>query len=216
VRAKVGLFRLHQPGLSASEKSEIHEHYLHGMALADQYMQDSKPKLVITYGVSGSGKSTRARQLVEQLGAVQIRSDTERKRLAGLAANSNSNSALNQGLYTEANNEKVYQHLLESARSIIQSKFTVVVDATFLQAKYRLWFRELAAELNIPFHIQLCYLPTDILKTRIVDRKIQQNNDEPSEARLEVLAMQEASLEPLTDQELSYASGDVSGVICYN
>ena len=46
----------------------------------------SPPRLLITQGVSGSGKSTVAQQLLTVAGAIRLRSDVERKRLFGLAA----------------------------------------------------------------------------------------------------------------------------------
>ena len=45
-----------------------------------------RPLLVLVSGVSGSGKSTVALELLQSLGAIRVRSDVERKRLAGVAA----------------------------------------------------------------------------------------------------------------------------------
>jgi uncharacterized protein len=89
VRAKIGLFQANQ------------KEYQCYIDLAEQYTIPAKQKLIITHGLSGSGKSTRAKQLVEELGAIQIRSDIERKRLLGLSSNSQTDSPVNQGIYRE-------------------------------------------------------------------------------------------------------------------
>ena len=191
VRAKIALFQ--------SNPKE----YQRYIDLAEQYTHDTKPQLIITYGISGSGKSTRAKQLVETLGAIQLRSDIERKRMLGLTANSQTHSPVNQGIYTEAITDKTYLRLLDLAREVLQSGYSVVVDASFLQKKHRVLFSNLAAALNVSFCIQACYSPMDIAKKRISDRRFQQ--EDPSEAYLDVLTMQEATQEPLTEEELSYA-----------
>jgi aminoglycoside phosphotransferase family enzyme/predicted kinase len=190
VRAKIALFQSN------------HEAYIHYINLAEHYTNPTKPQLIITYGLSGSGKSTRARQVVEELGAIQIRSDIERKRLLGLNADSQTDSAVNKGIYTEEITDKTYQHLLQLARAILQSGYSVVVDATFLKNKHRVLFLNLATELNIPFKIEACSLPVELAKKRIAERKINPRN--PSEAYPDVIVMQEATQEPLTEEELLY------------
>ncbi len=53
---------------------------------ADFMNPRSPPVLILMHGPSGSGKSALSEQLVRELGAVRIRSDVERKRLAGGSA----------------------------------------------------------------------------------------------------------------------------------
>ena len=50
---------------------------------AAAFISAPSPALIIMHGPSGSGKSSLSERLVVQLGAVRIRSDLERKRLAG-------------------------------------------------------------------------------------------------------------------------------------
>src|SRR5690606_25487982 len=54
------------------------------LALADRLSRRREPRLLITHGLSGSGKSHVAAQLLERAGALRLRSDVERKRLFGL------------------------------------------------------------------------------------------------------------------------------------
>ena len=60
------------------------------------------PALIITRGLSASGKSTLTQPLLERVGAIRIRSDVERKRLYGYAADADTGSGLQSGIYTAA------------------------------------------------------------------------------------------------------------------
>ncbi|MBP6817609.1 MAG: phosphotransferase, partial [Burkholderiaceae bacterium] len=64
------------------------------LALADRFSRPQRPGLMLTHGFSGTGKTTLTQGLVEQAGALRIRADVERKRLAGLDETSRSGSAL--------------------------------------------------------------------------------------------------------------------------
>ena len=57
-----------------------------GINAALNGMPAGDARLMITHGVSGSGKSRLAQQLAEQAQALRLRSDVERKRLFGLGA----------------------------------------------------------------------------------------------------------------------------------
>lgn len=190
VRAKVALFQ--QP--------PAWENYKSGMNLAECYAEKRpQPQLIIMHGLSGSGKSTRAGQLVEKFSGIQIRSDVERKRIGGLSVHERSHSAINANLYTKDLTEKTYQRLYELANLILHAGYSVIVDATFLQAKHRSRFQTLAEQFNYPFHIANCEMNPEILKTRLMERTA-----DVSEANLAVLEMQRNTLEPLTERERDY------------
>ena len=86
VRAKVSVIRLSQPGLSRAEREQIESKYRGYADLAERYTRTSAPALIITHGLSGTGKSTVTQSLVEHVDAIRVRSDVERKRLHGLTA----------------------------------------------------------------------------------------------------------------------------------
>jgi predicted kinase len=58
--------------------------------------------LLLTVGLSGSGKSTVALELLQALGAVRLLLDVERKRLAGLAATARPSAQQTAQLYGPA------------------------------------------------------------------------------------------------------------------
>lgn len=203
VRAKITLFGLFQPDLKAAEKAAIFAKYRKFMAIAEYYTHPTKPALIITHGLARSGKSTLVRLVVEQLGAIQIDSDIERKRLFGLPLTAKTYSDVNSGIYNFDATQKTYMHLATVVSIIIQAGYTAIVDASFIKAAYRDLFSELAQKLEVPFVILNCQIAYSKLKERITTG-VRADSD-PSEAYLAVLEMQQTSQETLRDEERYYS-----------
>ncbi len=161
-----------------------------------------KARLLITHGLSGSGKSTVAGQLLEVAGAIRVRSDVERKRLHGLDALQQS---AGQGLdiYTPEATRRTFERLKECARTALQAGYPVIVDAAFLRRTERERFKTLAAGLGVPFTILSCQATESQLRQRVADRNTVGND--PSEANIAVLERQLASHEPLDGNERAVA-----------
>lgn len=202
VRAKVAALRLGQQGLSDTEEKHQHELLESYVQLALQSTKASPSAIVLMHGVSGSGKSFLAKQLVPELGAIQIRSDVERKRLCAKDGKSLPAEST-PGTYTAESIQKTYDHLKSLAKIIVANGYPVIVDATFSRQINRKEFEDLARELNVPFVIVSCNAHVDVLQKRITQR--QQSKCDPSEADTNVLAQQLATAEPLSDQELEIA-----------
>ena len=145
-------------------------------------------------GLSGSGKTWLAERLAPPLQAVHLRSDIERKRLAGLAPLARSASALARGLYARKMTVTVYERLAASAADALAGGYTTIVDATFVRADDRLRFRTLAARLGVNLCIVYCQVPRKLLDKRIVGRS--RRRRDPSEANIDVLRWQEAQFTP--------------------
>ena len=199
VRAKVAVLRLPQV-CSTLDRQDAWYEYASYMRLADDDVHASPPCLIITHGVSGSGKSYYASRLAEQLGAIQIRSDVERKRLFGYSAGAATHSAVAEGIYSADAGIQTYDHLAVLARSVIEAGYTVIVDATFLEFAQREPFRELAADISVPFLMLHCHADRDTLQARIHAR--QAEGGDPSEAGLAVLEAQLAAYHLLQPEEL--------------
>jgi uncharacterized protein len=152
--------------------------------------------LLITHGFSGSGKSTYASQLAEQIGAIHLRSDIERKRLFGYSAQATTDSGIDSGIYTQAAGGKTYQRLAELAKSVLEAGFPALVDAAFLKSEQRKLFRGLADEFGAKFHIIDFQASEETLCNRIKQRQ-----HDPSEATIEVLRQQQKTAEPLSKDE---------------
>lgn len=159
-------------------------------------------RLMITHGLSGSGKSTVASELLAVAGAIRIRSDVERKRLFGLSPLQRSaDHAAN--IYTPEATRRTFDRLAECARVALQAGYPVIVDAAFLRRDERMAFRSLAAELGVPFSILWCRADEAQLRERVVARDA--GGKDASEADLAVLERQIATHEPLDAEERTVA-----------
>lgn len=203
VRAKVIAIRLAQPDLDAAERAAVLAEYGRYVALAESYTAVRPTALFITYGVSGSGKTHLGGALVEGLGAVQVRSDVERKRLFGLQPEGRSGSALDGGIYTADASRRTYERLAEVARLIIAAGSPALVDATFLYRAQRDAFAAVAAELGCSLIILALQASETELRERVALRLAE--GTDASEASIGVLERQLATREPLTGIEQEQA-----------
>jgi predicted kinase len=174
-------------------------------SLAGRYTQPPPPALVITHGLSGSGKTWLSQPLLEALGAVRVRSDIERKRLHGLAPGARSGSGIDSGIYAPDASRRTYAHLAQLAATILRAGHSVIVDAAFLKHSQRDQLRIVAQQVCVPFVILDIRTPETILRQRLQQRAAQQH--EVSEAGLAVLDHQLATREPLADAEQRHALG---------
>lgn len=154
-------------------------------------------RLLITHGVSGSGKSTVALRLLAAAGAIRLRSDVERKRLFGLTALERSTDRAQT--YGPDATAQTFDRLAQSARTALEAGYPVIVDATFLRRAERDSFRALAAELNVPFTILDCTAQEARMRERVAARAAA--GGDPSEADLQVLERQLRYREPLSADE---------------
>jgi aminoglycoside phosphotransferase family enzyme/predicted kinase len=200
VRAKVAILRQTQAKSTLDEQDAWYE-YASYMELASRYVKPPLPVLIITHGVSGSGKSFYATRLAEQLGAIQVRSDLERKRLYGYPAGADTQSGIKAGLYSSAASERTYEQLAVLAGKVIGAGYPVIIDATFLQFARREQFRLLAGSLAVSFVLLHFDADMDTLSARIRSR--QAAGEDPSEAGIEVLEAQLDSQDRLAPAEMA-------------
>jgi predicted kinase len=201
VRAKVTALAAAAPGTSRSARARARRAFGSYLACAQRALAPQRPVLVLMSGLSGSGKTWLAERLAPPLGAVHLRSDIERKRLAGLPPAARSGSALAQGMYARANTIAVYERLADCAADTLAGGYTTIVDATFARSEDRMLFRALATSLGVNLCVVYCRAPEDTLRRRIRARA--RRGRDPSEATLEVLQWQEAHFVPPAPQEAS-------------
>lgn len=198
VRAKVALLRKAQnPG--AAVCGQIRSEYTVFVNLAEGFTQPHRASLIITHGFSGSGKSTYASQLAEQIEAIQIRSDSERKRLFGYSAQAATGSGIESGIYTQEAGEKTYNHLAGLAKVVLEAGYSAIVDGAFLKAEQRELFRHLANECKVKFTI----LDFQAAEETLCERIKQRQND-VSEATVDILFRQRQSAQPLSSAEQAH------------
>jgi hypothetical protein len=198
VRASVAAIQAEQAAAKTEDdKTATIRAYLE---LAGQFTRTEPLRLVITHGVAGAGKTTVTSALLETVDLVRIRSDVERKRLAGLAAESRSGSAVDAGLYTPEATQRSYERLRQLAETVLRAGYTVVLDATFLARSERDACRALARATGAAFRIVACRAHPTALRERVVTRE--QAGQDASEAGLPVLKRQLDRATELCDDEL--------------
>lgn len=200
VRAKVACMRAQQQPDGGDDRAESLRAFRACLALASRYSEDGPRALLAMHGPSGCGKSWLAGHLVESLGAVRIRMDVERKRLAGLTAGAHSGSPLASGLYGADMSRRAYEHAAACARAVIEGGFIAIIDAAFLMTWQRRLAQDQARVAEARFVLVDCVARVATLRDRITARA--RAGDDPSEADLAVLEHQLATAEPLSPAEI--------------
>jgi hypothetical protein len=201
VRAKVHALRARQLDIEHTERQRLRQIVRDYLDLATKFTESRSAAIIITHGVSGSGKTSATQSLLECIGAVRVRSDIERKRLHGLAALARSDSRPDAGIYAKEATAATYDRLRLLARGIAAAGYRVAVDATFLKKSERDRFRDLASALRLPFLILALDAPEETLRERVAQRF--GRGSDASEANLTVLARQLATRERITPDEAS-------------
>jgi hypothetical protein len=191
VRAKVSLLG----AVAADQATSQARRYLAvasalaGLDAAAPATPPAVPQLVMSFGLAGAGKSTLALALAEQLGAVRLRSDVERKRL--FAASPTARAV--PGLYSADATRRTYERLQELARDALAAGVSVVIDAASLLRGERDAMRAVAAQCGARFTLLVCDAPPGVLAERV--RRRLATGDDASDATPEVLAFQQAVAE---------------------
>ncbi|MBB1073381.1 AAA family ATPase [Rhodoferax sp. 4810] len=203
VRAKVHAIRFNQPNVTQAERTRDYNGLRRYLHLARACIKKNRPRLLITHGLSGSGKTWLGHVLCERLPLIHIRSDVERKRLCGLTLDVRPTPEQMRRLYDTDMTARTYQHLTQQARAILTANYSVLVDATFLKQMHRALFFELAQEIGCPIMIISLAAPPPILRARVLARLAE--GIDASDANAEILANQRRHYEPLNEEEHRYA-----------
>ncbi len=200
VRSKVAGIRAHQSAIASPERAEAINSAGRYWTLALDLAVATTPVLVLTHGLSGSGKSTVARVAADSIGAIRVRSDVERKRLFNVAPATRSASVLGAGLYGPEATRKTYDRLADIARSLLAAGLSVIMDATFLARAERKTFGAIAESMGARFVILDCVAPDEVLRARVAKRN--ESGADASEADHHILDHQLVHADALNANEL--------------
>lgn len=149
------------------------------------YLKVGPPMLLCIGGLSGSGKSTAAAAIAPQLGAapgaIHVRSDIERKVLAGVAET----ERLPPESYDREASFEVYAACLARAERALTAGHSVVLDAVFARPDERQAAAELARRTKAHFAAVWLDAPPEVLGQRVTAR-----SGDASDATVEVVAAQ--------------------------
>ena len=149
IRARVTVDRAAQEHGQARDEDLVRAgRYLQA---ALDYVEPSSPQLVAVGGLSGSGKTTLAAALATWIGsapgAVHLRSDLERKALAGVGEL----ERLPDSAYTVEARRRVHEVLRDKAKMILAANHSVIVDAVYDAESDRHEIEAIAGTLGVPF-----------------------------------------------------------------
>lgn len=200
VRAKVDALGVRRSDAQSHE--EMRRRLENRLRVAAGLLQPTEPTLMIMNGVTASGKSRVSSELMTQVGAVRVRSDLERKRIAGVAPLAHRGLDVRAGAYDEEASNRTYARLVECTESALAAGLSVIVDAAFLNRGRRELFHALAMERRAAFMIVACSASRAALDARLAQRAAAA--DDPSEATAAVLEDQMRTQDALGEHELTH------------
>ncbi|SHK20425.1 hypothetical protein SAMN02745194_04427 [Roseomonas rosea] len=141
------------------------------LADAEATLAPPPARLIAVGGLQGTGKTRLARALAPRFGAapgaLHLRSDEIRKRLAGLAPE----TPLPPEAYTPAASAAVHAVLFDEAAVALRGGHPVILDAAFLDPERREGAQAVARAAGVPFCGVWLEAPLEILRARIAARR---------------------------------------------
>ncbi len=131
VRAKVACLRHAQGDPRAAADADAFAR------LALRHLRDGAVRLAVVGGLPGTGKTTLGGALADRFGAVLLSSDRLRKELAGLDPETHVDAGFGEGLYDLGHTEATYAELLRRAEELLARGESVVLDASWTDARQR-------------------------------------------------------------------------------
>jgi aminoglycoside phosphotransferase family enzyme/predicted kinase len=175
------------------------------LELVRDFAAQQTARLVAIGGFSGTGKSSIAKEVAWRIGArpgaLHLRSDEIRKRLAG----SRFDRRLPEAEYTPSRTAVTYGKLEELSRAALASGQTVIVDAVFARADERRAMQAIAVAANAPFTGIWLEASREVLEHRLASR-----SGDVSDADISVLHKQLThDIGPISWQHVE-AAGDLA------
>ena len=199
VRAKVACLRHGQGDREAAAVAA---------ALLDctlDHLERGRIVLTLVGGLPGTGKSTLAAGIADAREWSVVRSDEVRKDLVGLGHTARADARYAEGIYRSEITDATYQTLLERARWALALGESVVLDASWSDARWRIRASALAQETTSDLVELQCVAPAGVAASRLRVRATE--GLDPSDATPEVAATMAAS----ADAWPSAAKVDTSG-----
>ncbi len=203
IRAMTALHRLKVAPHNSTAESEA----LSYVSLAASLIAPERPSLVAIGGISGTGKTSAAREAAALIGAAPgalvLRTDVERKVMQGVPLD----FRLSSGSYTAEARDEVYRRVFKKAEAALNCGHSVIVDAVFPEHSARTSLCELAHRTNACFWG--FWLEAD---PSVVRKRISARSGGASDADTFVAETQQRTVEPPEGWIKVDASGPIHSV----
>lgn len=198
VRGKVTGFRLHDLHISPEDRKAATLTAGKYFELALSYaFSFAKPTLILMTGLMGSGKSVIARELSRITGVSIIQMDVIRKELCDLAPTERRLEDFGQGIYSEDFTHRVYEKSLATAKEILSSGKSVIIDASYKRKAHRMAACNMARSMNADFFLLECVCSDSCARERLAQRI--QDENEASDGRPEIYDAQKKDYDAVSE-----------------
>lgn len=174
VRAKVECIRRRQGMRDAGASAVAH------IDIGLRHLAAGAVRLVLVGGLPGTGKTTVARRLADATGAALISSDRVRADARAGGAVAGGSGEFNRGAYAPAAREHVYAVMRAEARTLLAAGWSVILDASWINAAQRRRASRVAAETASDLIEIRCSAPQSIADARISARNGSQSEATPA------------------------------------
>jgi len=172
VRGKIGCFTYASSEILEEERKKALESAQRYFDLAYLYA-GGIPKVIVFFGLSGTGKSFLSQNLLKKMPAVYLASDIIRKKLLKLDPDKHYYAEFEKGIYSPEITLKTYEKLIEMAIEEISYGRDVILDATFRERKFRDLLREKLKNVKTRIYWIWCKAEDEVVRERIFKRKLE-------------------------------------------
>jgi aminoglycoside phosphotransferase family enzyme/predicted kinase len=207
VRGKVISFQLDDPHITNEDKRKALETAKKYFELAYGYVKEEEnershpektsPILIITCGLTGTGKSTVMNEVAEKEGLMILASDKIRKELVGIQPEEHRYEEFDKGIYSKELTERTYLHIIEEGKKLLMQGKSIVLDACFPKKWQRQKAFESVKEANARFLCIEFVLPEEEAKDRL--KKRLDSREGISDGRWEIYVAQKESFEAVDE-----------------
>jgi predicted kinase len=156
--------------LSGTDQERMAKQAQQYFRATEGFLKLQPPRLIAVAGLSGSGKTTLAAKIAPQIGtapgAIHLRSDIERKVIAGVAET----ERLPPDAYTLNSTAEVYASLRLKAELALAAGYSVIVDAVHASPAEREQIEAAASHADVPFFGLWLDAPSEVLMERVRTR----------------------------------------------
>jgi hypothetical protein len=185
VRGKVESIRSGEPEIPEKERIASEERARRYFRLALRYaLFGSGPALLVIFGLIGTGKSTLARAVSQELFCPIVSSDEVRKEIMGIEPTERRYEGFDKGIYSRDVTDMTYREVLNRGRRAIESGKTVILDASFSKRGFRELVLNEAEALGIPFFFIEAKASEETIRERLIQRE--KTEKSVSDARWEI------------------------------
>lgn len=151
------------------------------------------PYLIITCGLTGTGKSTIMNEIAKDKGFMVLASDRIRKQLVGISPEEHRYEKFDEGIYSKEFTERTYLRMIEEGKKPLMQGKSVVLDACFPKKWQRQKAFESAKEAQAKFLCIEFTCPEEEAKRRLTKRF--DSKEGISDGRWEIYLAQKESFE---------------------